>query len=64
MRLPEIKREAIISKRLETIQKENQRRNLERMVKSQAAGAGSGIDSVSKAAKRKRTLSPPYESDS
>lgn len=52
--LPEIKREEILSKRAEEMQKELERRNIERMVKSQAAGgsAAMDVDSVSKAAKR------------
>ncbi|KAG9018124.1 hypothetical protein FRB90_012212 [Tulasnella sp. 427] len=51
--LPEIKREEILSKRAEEMQKEIERRNLERMVKSQSGVGGSTEDSVSRAAKRK-----------
>ncbi|KAG9045417.1 hypothetical protein FS837_006350 [Tulasnella sp. UAMH 9824] len=53
--LPEIKREEILSKRAEEMQKEIERRNLERMVKSQAGAGGTADDSVAKAAKRKHT---------
>ncbi|KIO24932.1 hypothetical protein M407DRAFT_76345 [Tulasnella calospora MUT 4182] len=53
--LPEIKREEILSKRAEDMQKETERRNLERMVKSQTGPGGSTEDAVAKAAKRKHT---------
>ena len=53
MGLPEIKREEILSKRAEDMQKEIERRNLERMVKSQSGAGGAADDAVAKAAKRK-----------
>lgn len=58
MSLPETKREEILTKRAEDMQKEIERRNLERMVKSQAGAGGSTDDAVAKAAKRKYSTSP------
>lgn len=50
--MPEIKREEILSKRMEEMQKDIERKKLEKMVKSQASGGVMDAASVSKAAKR------------
>ncbi|KAG8859074.1 hypothetical protein FRB96_004644 [Tulasnella sp. 330] len=55
--MPEIKREEIFSQRKEELQKDLERKKLEKMVKSQASGGSdaTGYNNVSKAAKRKHT---------
>ena len=57
MSMPEFKREAILTKRMEAIQKEVERQKLEKLVKSQASGGGSNnMDVDGPTARRKQLI--------
>jgi RNA polymerase-associated protein RTF1 len=56
MAMSEFEREEILAQRLEQLQRIQDKRNLEKMVKDQSARAAE-VDSVSKAAKRLSYLS-------
>lgn len=53
LELPEIEREQVLAERLEEMQRIQDKRNLDAMLRSQKAGGGADLDdSVAKSAKR------------
>lgn len=62
MQLPEIEREKILGERLEDMQRIQDKRNLDQMLKAQTKGGDS--ESVSKAAKRLRYLDAVLKANS
>jgi RNA polymerase-associated protein RTF1 len=62
MQMPEVEREDILAQRLEEMQRMQDKRNLDQMLKAQNS-RGAEPDSVSKAAKRERSCKFEIEFD-